>query len=170
MNIQRSKQIKEFGDFQTPTILATTILTKLKSDGLFPASILEPTCGTGSFIVAAMEIFTSTKIFGFDINSKYIQGLKNKISQLDKYNRVFLNTCNFFDVNWREYLKEIPSPYLIVGNLPWITSSELSRIKGNNIPKRNIFNISDINLSFCSDSHDHIGINSITKKRIFSVK
>jgi len=156
VNTQRSKQIKEFGDFQTPTILANTILTKLKDDGLSPASILEPTCGTGSFILLAMKIFPSTKIIGYDINSKYIEDLKSKISQLNTYNRVSLETVNFFDVNWKELLKNNPSPYLIVGNLPWITSSELSRINGHNLPEK-------------SNIHDFKGLDSLTGKSNFDI-
>ncbi len=156
MNSQRSKQIKEFGDFQTPTTLTNAILTRLKGDGLSPASILEPTCGTGSFILTALKVFPSTKIYGFDINSKYITNLKTKITQLDKQNRVFLDTVNFFEVNWGEYLKNIASPYLIIGNLPWITSSELGRIDGQNLPKK-------------SNIHEFKGLDSLTGKSNFDI-
>ena len=156
VNSQRSKQIKEFGDFQTPATLANAILTKLKDEGLSPASILEPTCGTGSFVLAALEVYPSIKIYGFDINSKYISSLKAKIDQVDKKNLVSLDNINFFDVNWSEYLKNLISPYLIVGNLPWITSSKLSKINGHNLPEK-------------SNIHSFKGLDSLTGKSNFDI-
>ena len=138
MKSQRTKQIKEFGDFQTPITLAEAILTKLKSDGLSPGSIVEPTCGTGSFILTALKIFPSAKVYGFDINSTYIDIIKSKLGQLDNRESVSLDTVNFFDFNWRGFLEKIASPYLIVGNLPWVTSSELGKIKGQNIPQKSV--------------------------------
>jgi methylase of polypeptide subunit release factors len=156
VNPQISKQKKEFGDFQTPISLANAILTKLKGDGLSPRSILEPTCGTGSFIITALNIFPSSEIHGFDINSKYITDLKIKISKLNETNHVSINVVNFFDVNWSEYLKKIPSPFLIVGNLPWVTSSELGKINGKNIPEK-------------SNIHEFKGLDSLTGKSNFDI-
>jgi len=47
----------EFGDFQTPISLAREICSLIARTGFRPASILEPTCGTGSFLKASLEIF-----------------------------------------------------------------------------------------------------------------
>ncbi|MHA2216023.1 MAG: hypothetical protein ACXAC6_10150 [Candidatus Hodarchaeales archaeon] len=156
MKTKLSNKIKEFGDFQTPPVLANAILTKLRGSGLSPASILEPTCGTGSFVTAAFTIFPLAKIIGLDINSTYINNLKTKINPLDKNNRVILDTVNFFDIDWTDYLKNIKPPHLIVGNLPWITSSELGKIDGNNLPEK-------------SNIHNFKGLDSLTGKSNFDI-
>ncbi len=53
----KQQRKREFGDFQTPNELASRIVYHLKQLGFFPASIIEPTCGTGSFIYACLEKF-----------------------------------------------------------------------------------------------------------------
>ena len=58
----------EFGDFQTPNELANKIVIHLKQLGISPTTIIEPTCGIGSFILASLKTYPDTKIFGFDIN------------------------------------------------------------------------------------------------------
>ncbi len=156
MSSKRSNEIKEFGDFQTPSALADAILIKLKHEGLSPASILEPTCGTGSFIIAASKIFPSAKVFGVEINPTYIESLKTKIEILNLIDRVFINVGNFFDVQWGEYLKNLTSPYLIVGNLPWVTSSDMGKIDGCNLPEK-------------SNIHDFKGLDSLTGRSNFDI-
>ena len=47
----------EFGDFQTPSELTDEICHFLHSIGVRPESVIEPTCGTGGFIVSAMDTF-----------------------------------------------------------------------------------------------------------------
>jgi hypothetical protein len=44
----------EFGDFQTPLDLAKDICALLARQGLEPKVVIEPTCGTGAFLVAAI--------------------------------------------------------------------------------------------------------------------
>ena len=47
----------EFGDFQTPAALAVEVCALLKRLGVEPDSVIEPTCGTGAFLVAAADMF-----------------------------------------------------------------------------------------------------------------
>ena len=72
MASKKSKQVWEFGDFQTPDTLATAAVELIQQLGLKPASILEPTCGRGAFIRAASSIFS---------DAKSCQELKNIIQQ-----------------------------------------------------------------------------------------
>ena len=55
------KQKIEYGDFQTPEHLAKAIAAFLYKTELRPTMIVEPTCGTGSFIKAAVETFGGRK-------------------------------------------------------------------------------------------------------------
>ena len=71
---KKSKKKAEYGDFQTPIELARNVCSVLLQHGIEPVSILEPTCGKGSFIVAALELFPSVRnIVGIDINSEHIR-------------------------------------------------------------------------------------------------
>jgi len=56
----KSKTRIEFGDFQTPAPLARSVCRILSSQGISPASIVEPTCGRGSFLFAALNQFPET--------------------------------------------------------------------------------------------------------------
>ena len=55
----------EYGDFQTPLDLAREICTLLARQGLEPKVVMEPTCGTGAFLIAASEAFPAARICGF---------------------------------------------------------------------------------------------------------
>ena len=59
----------EFGDFQTPIVLATQCLKTLKLPS--HARILEPTCGAGSFLQAAADIAPRSERMGVEINPDY---------------------------------------------------------------------------------------------------
>ena len=57
---------KEFGDFQTPLELTRGITAFLADSGEEPDNVVEPTCGRGSFVIAATERFPRVKaMFGF---------------------------------------------------------------------------------------------------------
>ena len=51
----------EFGDFQTPAALAGDVCALLARAMPHPASIVEPSCGTGAFLVAALRRFPKAK-------------------------------------------------------------------------------------------------------------
>jgi len=58
-----------FGDFQTAISLAREVCALIAQTGFRPASILGPTCGTGSFLQAPLETFPdASRILGFEIN------------------------------------------------------------------------------------------------------
>ena len=52
----------EYGDFQTNLPLAKQIVKKLKTAGVAPKVIVEPTCGKGNFIVASLDCFDNINI------------------------------------------------------------------------------------------------------------
>src|ERR1035441_1019193 len=62
-----------YGDYQTPPDLADATCRLLAHLGVKPNSILEPTCGMGSFLKAAVETFRDAAIAkGFDISAAYV--------------------------------------------------------------------------------------------------
>ncbi len=58
----------EYGDFQTNAGLANKVCQNLALAGISPEIIIEPTCGKGNFIIAALRKFRCAKhIFGVEI-------------------------------------------------------------------------------------------------------
>ena len=73
----------EFGDFQTPDALAREVCKTLHCLGVAPGSIVEPTCGKGSFLRASVATFPeSTSYLGFEINPDYVR-IAQSVEQAD---------------------------------------------------------------------------------------
>ncbi len=140
MSGKKTKEIWEFGDFQTPYSLAEKALAIIKSTNIYPQTIIEPTCGKGSFLFAAHSIFpTVQKIIGTDINPTYTEFIKKQIEENDLGNNFEVITSDFFTLDWDSILQDASEPILIVGNPPWVTSSELGLLNSANLPAKSNF-------------------------------
>jgi hypothetical protein len=146
----------EYGDFQTPRELAGKICQKLKVLGVSPKTIIEPTCGQGTFIEASAHFFPSAKrIIGVEINPAYLSEL-HKRKGLWGNGLVELRQGDFFSFDWETLLNEIKGSLLILGNFPWVTNSQLSVIGGANLPEKTNF-------------QRHRGLHAITGKSNFDI-
>ncbi len=155
---KKSKEKIEFGDFQTPVELSRQICSLLLQHGLEPAGILEPTCGEGSFIVAALEFFPHVRnVIGIDINDEHIRTARSTLSNL-AHTTCSIDILNkdFFNVEWNDMLRTLPDPLLIIGNPPWVTNAELGRVGSVNLPDKTNF-------------QNHRGIDAITGKSNFDI-
>jgi len=124
----------EFGDFQTPLDAAVDVVACLRSRGIEAESIVEPTCGIGSFLVAASDGFPNAQgIYGFDINGEYVKQARSKLP------RASIDTKQFFDHDWKDLIQSLAEPVLILGNPPWVTSSGLSARGASNLPEKTNF-------------------------------
>lgn len=140
MGRRQAKDIVEFGDFQTPYDLAYKATRIIGGLGVVPRTILEPTCGKGAFLFAALDIFPyAKKIIGIDINRSHIASIKQKIAAENPKLPVTISCANFFTLNWPKILEKLPEPILILGNPPWVTNAELSILKSSNLPKKSNF-------------------------------
>ena len=129
-----------FGDFQTPGWLARQIAELLAGQGVQPAAVLEPTCGQGSFLLAAYEVFPTAVTFtGLDINAQYIETLKQHPLAQQNPRQFRLQTADFFRTDWQQILEALPDPLLIIGNPPWVTNSALSALDSGNLPVKSNF-------------------------------
>jgi tRNA G46 methylase TrmB len=75
------KSIKksEYGDWQTNMDLSLSICQFLKQSGLRPQVVIEPTCGRGNFVVAALQTFdTIEDIYGVEIYKPYLDELSQR--------------------------------------------------------------------------------------------
>jgi len=123
------KEKAEFGDWQTPIELAREVCMLLSCKGLEPASVLEPTCGRGSFLIAVLESFPTVKeAVGIDINHDHIKAATESICEINPTSNVRLIHKDFFSVDWEKVVSSLPEPILLIGNLPWVTNAELMRL------------------------------------------
>jgi hypothetical protein len=153
----RSKTKVEFGDFQTPVAFSYRVCQLLKKQGIFPASVLEPTCGRGNFLLAALETFGETqKGVGAEVNPDYLLTARTRIEKEGWTSKVQLIHANFFSFGWESLLASLPHPVLVIGNPPWVTNSQVESIGGSNLPEKSNF-------------QNHRGLDAMTGKGNFDI-
>ena len=124
----------EFGDYQTPDSLVKKVVTLLAKDGVSPKHIVEPTFGEGHFIHGALSIFDNVdKVSGFEIQNDYYNQTIESLKDVHDVNFNLING-SFFDQDLSLLIDEQNT--LVLGNPPWVTSSELSVLQSANVPKK----------------------------------
>lgn len=119
----------EWGDFQTPRELAEAIIRSLPDRAW--ARVLEPTCGTGTFLAAAAQ-FPGAERVGVELQGHYIDQAMTTGARIIGASIFDLSLSN--DLRW-----EADGPLLVVGNPPWVTSADLSSYGSDNIPVKSNF-------------------------------
>lgn len=147
----------EFGDFQTPPVLAREVCSLLAHQGVRPASILEPTCGEGNFLLASLEQFpTAQRGLAADIKQDYVAKARSRLQLLPESKKVRVFQADFFSTDWPSILAGLDDPVLVIGNPPWVTNSELGTLRSSNLPTKSNF-------------QNHSGIDAITGKSNFDI-
>jgi hypothetical protein len=127
----------ERGDFQTPLDLCTEICDLIARSGVpRPNLVLEPCCGTGSFVLAAACAFPDARIIGVDIDGDHLATALGRVREAGLETRVRLVEADLFEADWRATLGPVRGRVLVVGNPPWVTSDRMRRIGGRNLPAR----------------------------------
>ncbi|HEX2677574.1 MAG TPA: class I SAM-dependent methyltransferase, partial [Polyangiales bacterium] len=128
---------RERGDWQTPEALAHEVLARVQAVGVAPpACVLEPTCGTGTFLAAAAEAFPNARLVGYELNAAYAKQARARV-QASALAQVQVRVANFFELDWRRELAALPDgPLWIVGNPPWVTSATLGTLGSRNLPRK----------------------------------
>ncbi|MBK5112212.1 MAG: SAM-dependent methyltransferase [Candidatus Heimdallarchaeota archaeon] len=140
---------KEWGDVQTPEKLVDKVYQILADSNFDPSVIIEPTSGTGSFILHATKVFRNLKlIYGVEIQKHYIwcsaakivsQALNQEEQGKHRYEIRLIHDDIFTHEFDQDILNSDDSTILVIGNPPWVTISELSSLNSNNLPlKSNI--------------------------------
>lgn len=144
-----------YGDWQTPIQLARAIcLDHVKRFGE-PDIVIEPTCGRGSFVKSALEIFHNvSEVFAVEINGDYTKELKYTILSdaiahpRENVPKIRILNKDFFLVDLNRLSKKIFDENLnlaIIGNPPWVTNSHQGKFESDNAPKKsNIYNLNGI--------------------------
>lgn len=134
---------EEYGDWQTNFPLALSICQMLKKQGICPQVVIEPTCGKGNFILAALATFESLEtVYGIEINAEYLQELSRALDEVrTRYKAsIHLLNENVFNVNFKEIKVSIKGKnILVLGNPPWVTNSKLGELESGNLPVKSNF-------------------------------
>jgi len=137
---KKSKHTVEFGDFQTPIGLARDACRLLGRRKVSPASIIEPTCGTGNFLFAALDQFADARTaVGLDINALYVNAATVALRDRPYASKCRIMCESFFAANWPELLRDLPEPMLVIGNPPWVTNADLGALGSSNLPRKSNF-------------------------------
>lgn len=143
MNL-KSRNRKEFGDFQTPKYFTDIVCEKLLSIGVMADTVIEPTCGLGSFLLSSAKFFQNSDIYGYEINQDYLDVLSKEVKKLRREN-IHIEKSDFFKANWENRLSNKKGNLLVIGNFPWVTNSTQGVFDGNNLPsKQNFLNFKGI--------------------------
>jgi hypothetical protein len=143
----------EFGDFQTPYLLAIEVCQYLAEQGVLPASIVEPTCGKGAFLAAAIRSFPEASAWGREINPAHVAKCQQAVAGHPRCN---VSVADFFETDWQTLLGSMAEPILVIGNPPWVTNSALSALGSANLPSKSNF-------------QGHKGLDAITGKSNFDI-
>lgn len=123
----------EWGDFQTPAALATHVFEVLGDAGW--TRLLEPTCGTGRFLSASVDLGPEVERLGIETQPHYVREASDLGFAVLERNIFDLNLGR--DLEWKK-----AGALLVVGNPPWVTSAQLGSLRSINLPaKSNIRNL-----------------------------
>ncbi len=153
----KTAEVAEFGDFQTPPDLCASVCRFVKERQSSFASVLEPTCGRGSFLVAALHEFHHLRqLRGVDIEASYASEAASALADADNSVLAQIEVASFFDYDWEATIASLPKPFLILGNPPWVTNAHVGVLSGSNLPKKSNF-------------QGHHGLEAITGKANFDI-
>lgn len=134
MTAKASASRIEFGDFQTPQGLAAQACAQLLGLGVKPGVVIEPTCGQGSFIRAAIGAFPDAEaIYGIEINPEYADAARIALAS----SKVHVVQGDCFKLDWSDYVGN--GRPLVLGNPPWVTSATIGSLDGANLPEKHNF-------------------------------
>lgn len=140
MAARKARDKWQFGDFQTPISLAKKVVDVLKRNhGILPDHVIEPTCGKGTFVIAAADGFKDSEIHGYEINSNYVDVAKGFIKNKQLESSIHVKEADFFDMDWEQEIANMQGFILVIGNPPWVTSTELSMLNSKNLPDKTNF-------------------------------
>ncbi len=134
--MKHSAQTVEFGDFQTPVELAQACCRVIRDEFGDPHTVIEPTCGEGAFLIAAVSQFDCHTIVGYEINQQYRQTARRCLSSIDSQIDWTVAERDFFACDWALEREAREGPVLYLGNPPWVTNSQLGILGGRNLPSK----------------------------------
>ena len=135
------RRTKELGDFQTPIELAIECVKVISRFKFEYGRILEPTCGRGSFLLAATKVFEqSLDLLGVEIQPRHAEEARRLISQSVRPDVTWrVHVGDIFDYDLKNLVWNSVGHLLVLGNPPWVTSSDLGAMDAVNVPEKSNF-------------------------------
>lgn len=140
----------EYGDFQTNLRLATACVDYFLVKNESPELLIEPTCGKGNFIIAALQRLKKLKmVIGVEIYPPYVWQTKFNIidfylnNPTDSKPSIFIYHKSIFEFDFTQIPIDDFSDLLVLGNPPWVTNATLGSIHSNNLPSKSNFKKQD---------------------------
>lgn len=136
----------EFGYFQTPPALAAKTLRLIGRETAQPDIFIEPTCGKGHFILAALREFPLLKkVHALDIYRPYVW--ETKFSLIDYFLQypeahkpaISIWHTNVFGFDFEALNDDENETVLVAGNPPWVTNAMLGSLDSTNLPLKSNF-------------------------------
>ena len=150
------RDVRQFGDFQTPPALAAAVCSRLARMNVKPGSVVEPTCGRGAFLEAAASAFPNAgTLLGVDINPAYVEEARKRVAAAGRAD-AFVRPGDFFSTDWDRLVASCETPLLVLGNPPWVTNAELGSLGSANLPTKSNF-------------QGHRGLDALTGKANFDI-
>ena len=154
----------EYGDFQTNESLATRVCAVLATDGYCPTILVEPTCGRGNFIIAALRCFNTIQVvYAVEIYKPYLYQCKFNLLTYFSENPavpkpvIYLLHQSIFDADFSSLICDSASDeLLILGNPPWVMNATLGAMTSGNLPVKSNFK-------------QHTGLDAMTGKSNFDI-
>ncbi len=129
-----SRRKVERGDFQTPPALAAEVCALLAARIAPPRSIVEPTCGIGGLLAAALAAFPGCeRALGVEIEPAHVDAARAVFAARPE---VAIELGSFFAAAWRDRLAALAGPILVIGNPPWVTNADLGALASDNLPAK----------------------------------
>lgn len=108
-------------------------------------------------MLAAHQAFPHAKaIHGYEVNPEYLAMLTEKLTGTANAEHVHLLEADFFVHNWDTTLDHVDGYLIVLGNFPWVTSSQQGAIGGSNLPAKSNF-------------QGHSGFDAMTGKANFDI-
>ena len=117
----------EWGDFQTPIELANQVVELMSSREW--SRVLEPTCGTGTFLTASKLLGPDIERRGIEIRPAYVERARSAGFEVTRADIFATDLAQ--DLPWK-----CDGPLLIIGNPPWVTNAQLGAMGSANLPKK----------------------------------
>lgn len=127
------------GDYQTPSKLADQVVALIRELEVTPDIVVEPTCGEGNFVRAAIDGIPSLKqVFAFEIRTDYVSSLKRSLEQ-GSDSKTTVEQQDFFAFDWGKFFSSLEGEVLVLSNPPWVTNAVLGKMGVDNLPQKSNF-------------------------------
>lgn len=124
------------GDFQTPERVADAACAALQRKGIHPQVLVEPSCGEGHLVAAALKHFpTIREAYCIDIQPGHEPAFWRNVSPWSKQAHVEFVVADAFEHAFPVH-EFTGHDVLILGNPPWVTNSRQSRLGSSNVPRK----------------------------------